>query len=184
MELTYRPLREADKRAICAWRYGGDCAIYELPPYETLKQEKREFMDPAAEKHYLGFFHGDMLVGYVNLREREGQTLVGVGVAPDLCGRGYGQAILEQVFRLSQERYPGKSLCLEVRVWNRRAIRCYHRAGFRIVGEPYQRVTPTGAGVVLLDDAGVSVRGGDRNGAHQKSRPGGRVPHRGDPGIQ
>ena len=147
MELTYRSLTEADKRAICAWRYGGDYAIYELPPYETLEQEKREFMDPAAEKHYLGFFHGDMLVGYVNLRERGDQALVGVGVAPDLCGRGYGQAILEQVFRLSQERYPGKPLCLEVRVWNRRAIRCYHRAGFRIEGEPYQRVTPTGPGL-------------------------------------
>lgn len=147
MELTYRPLTEADKRAICAWRYGGDCAVYELPPYETLEREKREFMDPAAERHYLGFFHGDTLVGYVNLRERGAYVLVGVGVSPDLCGRGYGRAILEQASRLSRERYPGKPLGLEVRVWNLRAIRCYRRAGFQLQGQPYQRVTPTGPGL-------------------------------------
>ena len=36
---------------------------------------------------------------------------------------------------------------LEVRTWNRRAVRCYEKAGFRIVGEPIRRTTSAGDGI-------------------------------------
>lgn len=35
---------------------------------------------------------------------------------------------------------------LEVRTWNTRAVRCYEKAGFRVVGEPVKRVTLSGEG--------------------------------------
>ena len=47
---------------------------------------------------------------------------------------------------LSQRLYPGKPMYLEVRTWNTRAVRCYEKAGFRVVGEPVNRVTLSGEG--------------------------------------
>lgn len=35
---------------------------------------------------------------------------------------------------------------LEVRTWNTRAVRCYEKAGFRVVGKPVKRVTLSGEG--------------------------------------
>ena len=32
------------------------------------------------------------------------------------------------------------------RTWNTRAVRCYEKAGFRVVGEPVKRVTLSGEG--------------------------------------
>jgi ribosomal-protein-alanine N-acetyltransferase len=47
---------------------------------------------------------------------------------------------------LSQRLYPGKPMYLEVRTWNTRAVRCYEKAGFRVVGEPVKRVMLSGEG--------------------------------------
>ena len=43
MNLTTRFPTEADQRTICAWRYDGDCAIYDLPPYEEMKRRETGF---------------------------------------------------------------------------------------------------------------------------------------------
>ena len=47
---------------------------------------------------------------------------------------------------LSRRLYPGKPIRLLVRTWNERAVRCYSRAGFRIIGEPVALTTPAGEG--------------------------------------
>lgn len=35
--MTGGPLTEDDKRELCAWRYEGAYALYNLPPYEELR---------------------------------------------------------------------------------------------------------------------------------------------------
>ena len=71
-------------------------------------------------------------------------VFIGIGVKPELCSRGYGQRILYETYQISKEVYPDKSLYLEVRTWNERAIRCYQKAGFEIVGEPFEQRTGSG----------------------------------------
>ena len=46
----------------------------------------------------------------------------------------------------SQNLYPGKTYYQEVCSWNRRAIRCYEKAGFVAQGEPFVQRTPIGEG--------------------------------------
>ena len=70
----------------------------------------------------------------------------GIGVNPDCCGKGYGQQMTRMAWEISQTLFPGKPMYLEVRTWNQRAIRCYEKAGFRIVGEPIQQTTSIGEG--------------------------------------
>lgn len=146
MELTYRHLTESDKRLICAWTYEGEYAIYNLPSYEEMAYKQSGFMNRAREKNYLAFLEGDVLVGFVNILEEETEVFIGIGVNPDLCGRHYGRAILMKAYEISKTRHPGKPLYLEVRTWNKRAIRCYECAGFRVDGQHFELTTGSGTG--------------------------------------
>lgn len=144
MELTNRFLTDTDKREICAWHYEGEYALYDLPPYEKMKAQGCAFFNPERERNYRGFFDGGKLVGFVNILEEEREVFIGIGVAPNLCGRGYGREMLLEAYGISKGKYPGKSLYLEVRTWNQRAVRCYQNAGFQIDGEPFEQVTQMG----------------------------------------
>ena len=145
--LIHHPLTEADKRAICAWDYPGEYALYNLPAYEEMRERQSGFCHPERAANFHGFSERETLVGFVNLLEEEKEVFVGIGVNPALCGRGYGQQILHQAWELCQSLYPGKPLYLEVRTWNARAIRCYEKAGFRIDGEAFEQVTGSGKGI-------------------------------------
>ena len=55
--------------------------------------------------------------------------------------------ICEEALELSRELYPGKTIYLEVRTWNSRAVKCYEKTGFSIDGEPIKQTTSIGEGV-------------------------------------
>lgn len=143
-KLTHGLLTEKEKRQICDWHYAGDYGIYDLPSYEEMKDRSMGFLNPEREGNFRGFWEGDSLVGYVNMREEEKEVFIGIGVAPELCGQGYGGEILKEAFCIAGKRYPGKPLYLLVRSWNKRAIRCYEKAGFVIAGDTLEKETPAG----------------------------------------
>lgn len=142
--LTHHILTDSEKRAICAWKYPGEYAVYDMPPYAVMSLWKMSFMNPAREKNFRAFYDGDILVGFVNIKEEDERVCIALGVHPDLCGRGYGRQMLKDACEIAKALYPEKSLYLEVRTWNRRAIRCYQKAGFAIEGEPYEMETLSG----------------------------------------
>ena len=37
--LSYHPIREDEKQAICEWVYDGEYSIYNLPSYEEMKEK-------------------------------------------------------------------------------------------------------------------------------------------------
>lgn len=145
-KLVYRNLTEEDKRQICAWKYEGKYAMYNLPAYEVMKGNQSGFMNPKSEKNYYAFLDENILVGFINILEEETEVFIGIGVNPDFCGKHYGQRMLLAAYEISKKLYPGKPLYLEVRVWNTRAVKCYEKAGFRIDGEPYELTTGIGNG--------------------------------------
>ena len=145
-QLKFRYLTEEDKRQICAWKYTGEYEIYNLPPYDMMRAQQTGFMNPKNAKNYFAFLDGDLLVGLVNIREKDTEDFIGVGVKPALCGRQYGRRMLEEAYHISKKLYPEKPLYLEVRTWNMRAVSCYLHAGFRIDGEPYEQTTEIGTG--------------------------------------
>ena len=143
--LAFHKTTEAEKHAICGWRYDGDYAFYNIPPYEEQIRTHRGFANP--KNNYYSFLDGDRLVGYINLMEEEAAVRFGIGVNPAFCDRGYGQRIAGKARELSLRLYPGKPVYLEVRTWNLRAVRCYEKAGFHIAGDPVQRTRPIGEGL-------------------------------------
>ena len=86
-------------------------------------------------------------MGYTNTVFKNSEVFIGVGLKPDMCGRGLGTEILSLACEKALEQYPGVKICLQVREWNTRAIKCYEKAGFEIAGEAFAMVTPSGEGL-------------------------------------
>ena len=145
--MTNRYLTEQDKKEICSWKYENEYSIYTLPSYEEIKKLQTGFMNLEKGNNYRAFLTDDQIVGYINLMEKETEVFIGIGVHPDCCGQGYGKKILDESIIISKELYPDKPLYLEVRTWNKRAIKCYQSAGFIIDGNAFERTTEIGKGI-------------------------------------
>ena len=140
--LEYHKTNECEKHLICGWKYDGEYAVYNNLPYEEQIKHHRGFGDP--KNNYYSFCEGTKLIAYINLIEKEREVFFGIGVAPEYCDQGYGTQICKFARIISKKLYPGKPVYLEVRTWNKRAVRCYEKAGFRIIGEPVSKKTPIG----------------------------------------
>lgn len=147
MTLHNHTITDEEAKLVCGWKYEGEYACYNQPPYEELEAKGAMFCDPLRRDNYRSYYDGDVLVGFTNLQENETEVFLGIGVQPDLCSKGYGTAIVKEACAISQRLYPNKPLYLVVRTWNKRAIRCYEKAGFVMEGEPFEINTYSGVGV-------------------------------------
>lgn len=144
--LTPYPMAEADKQVISAWHYPGEYAAYDLPPYDEQLRTGTCLCNPQRQGNYLVWREGETIVGFTNLLEEDCEVFLGIGVAPDLCGKGYGSQIAALAVEEAHRRFPGKPVYLEVRTWNTRAVRCYEKAGFLRSGGPFRQKTRMGEG--------------------------------------
>lgn len=142
--LHYHETTEDEKEEISRWKYDGQYSVYNLPSYEEMKQKNYGLANPG--NHFFSFYQKQCLVGYVNLRPEEEAVFFGIGVKPECCSQGYGQKITALAGILSETLFPGKSMYLEVRTWNQRAIECYKKAGFVIQGQEFIQITGAGEG--------------------------------------
>ena len=107
--------------------------------WDQMREKGLGFADSAKRLcDYCAFYDRDVLVGFSVLSDEADQVFLGVGVEPSHCSQGYGAAIVGMTVQTSWRRYPGKTLYLEVRTWNARAIRCYSSCGFVVTGEREQ----------------------------------------------
>ena len=146
MLISHR-LTEEEKKIICDWKYEGDYEIYNMPSYEEMLKKQWGFCNPRNEGKFKAYYDENKLVGFTNADEEEKEVFIGIGVNPNCCSNGYGQQMLQMLCKECGEKYPGKSLYLEVRTWNERAIACYKKAGFAISGEAYELETGLGKGM-------------------------------------
>lgn len=116
-EFQIRLMNEMDKVNICKWEYTGEYKIYNLPKYEQMKNEKMGFANPNR-----------------------------IGVHPNYCSCGIGAWTLNEAIKIKNRRYGKKQLYLEVRTWNKRAINCYKKVGFKIVKDSIEQQTYAGQG--------------------------------------
>ena len=135
---------EDEKRQICNWKYEGEFALYNTVSYEEMKQ--RNFGFGNSQMYVEAFYDHNELIGFCNLFNEDDEIFFGIGVNPHLCGKGYGKEMIEKMYSISQEIFPGKPLYLEVRTWNKRAVNCYKNAGFVIDGDIIHQKTSAGDG--------------------------------------
>lgn len=151
MNLSLQALTEPQCKEICTWRYPEPYANYNWSAWDALVAAEEEFADPTIrEAQYAAVVRsGDTqqstieLIGYVQYFPLAGVTRLGLGLRPDLCGLGLGQAVMEVILEEAFRRNPDNEIDLEVLVWNARAEKAYSKAGF-VRTDEYERMTPTG----------------------------------------
>jgi RimJ/RimL family protein N-acetyltransferase len=134
LRFILEPITPRDAQAISRWRYDGHPTSVD------------SLLDTRLLYHAVHDERGD-LVGYFCFGEdarvtagrrlgvygRETSLDVGLGMRPDLTGRGLGEEFVQAGLRFARENYSPPGFRLTVATFNRRAIRVYERAGFRAV---------------------------------------------------
>ncbi|MDF2964250.1 MAG: acetyltransferase, partial [Paenibacillus sp.] len=139
------PLTEAHCRDICTWSYPAPYDIYNWRPWEIMLSEQEEFADEdLREEQYRAVVDEDgHLSGFAQFFPITGVTRLGLGMRPDLCGRGHGVEFVRAIAAEAKRKAPANEIDLEVLSWNIRAFRVYEKAGF-VHTDTYDRMTPTG----------------------------------------
>jgi ribosomal-protein-alanine N-acetyltransferase len=131
-DLRIRPMTDPEAEAVAAWRYEEPYAFYDMSQDAG---DLRELLDPTSrrERGYHSALDPDgNLVGFLAFR-KEGDTVeVGLGLRPDLTGRGLGLDFLRAGLRFAEDSFSPRGFRLAVAAFNERAIRVYERAGFRV----------------------------------------------------
>ena len=142
--LQYHRTTESEKYEIGSWKYEGAYSIYDSTPYEDQRKSGKGLANPR--NNLFSFYDGEKLVGYINLFEEASEVFLGIAANPAFCNQGYGQKMTQAAYEIARELFWNKPLYLEVRTWNKRAVRCYEKAGFHIDGEAFTQKTAIGEG--------------------------------------
>ena len=137
MYYQLEPMTEDEAGAVLTWRYE--------PPYDVYNVETafadeavREFLRPEYAYHAIRTPEGE-LVGFccygpdarVPGGEYDEPALdVGIGLRPDLTGRGLGPRILDAVLDNGREKYAPAAFRTTVATFNERSRRLFEGAGF------------------------------------------------------
>ena len=130
MTFTVRPFRQADAEQIAQWHYEGQYAFYDM---ENDQDDLAELMDPLrwANTYYAVVDSEGSLVGFFCFHQ-EGLSLeIGLGMRPDLTGRGLGLSLLETGLEFARQCFSVRTWRLSVAAFNQRAIALYAKAGFK-----------------------------------------------------
>lgn len=138
MELTSHKMNIGLARQILSWKYE--------PPYELYNNEMNdESVSELLDNGYMAIKDGTgALVGFYCSGEaaqvpaggKEGAYLeqavdVGIGMHPDLTGKGNGSCFFGFVLNDLEKSSPGCIFRLTVASFNKRAIKLYENKGFR-----------------------------------------------------
>ena len=118
------PLQEADAAALDAWRYE--------PPYDFYDGEEDPVQNP--ERFFLVRDDAGDVLGFYYFEERADVVEIGLGLRPDLTGRGLGLQFFRDGVSFAKQTFGDKRVVLNVAAFNERAITVYRRAGFRETG--------------------------------------------------
>ena len=137
-----RQITAVDAARISRWRYPEPYATYNGDPASA-----HELLKPLYDYHAVTD-PDDALIGYfcfgVDATVPAGRRLglytpdaldVGLGMRPDLTGRGLGLDFVRAGLRFARETYDPPAFRLTVAAFNQRAIKVYKRAGFEPVRE-------------------------------------------------
>ena len=126
---TFARLSQQDAEVIAKWHYPEPYSFYD---WSADVDDLRELLDPALRGDAYWGVHdeGGELVGHFSFKPRGGALEIGLGLRPDLTGRGLGDAFLAAGLDFARRRFAPERFTLAVATFNKRAIKVYERAGF------------------------------------------------------
>lgn len=120
---------------VYSWRYEGAYSFYDM---SHNPEDFDEMVSPESrERFYAAFDASGALSGFFSfIDEGDSELTIGLGLRPDLTGRGLGERFVRSGLEFGRHRLGARRFRLSVVTFNRRAIRVYERAGFR-AGEKF-----------------------------------------------
>lgn len=112
------------------WKYEGEYAFYDMTADQ---QDYEEFIDEKKRNQhgYYEAYLNHVLVGFFCIIEQDNEIEIGLGLAPNYCGKGIGKIFLNSILTFIDQHYPKQhTLCLLVATFNQRAIKVYESCGF------------------------------------------------------
>lgn len=105
-----------------------------MPSYEECVEKNYSITRADKKDNYIVYILDGEVVFYSSIKVMENNELYfGVGLKPEYCGKGYSKFFLNDCIKEINNRYPGYKLFLEVRSWNKRAIKSYEAQGFKVI---------------------------------------------------
>ena len=122
-------MAQADAEAVARWRYPEPFSFYDWTADED---DLAELLDPGlrGEAYFAVKTDDGDLVGYFSFKPDGATLVVGLGLRPDLTGRGLGGSFLSAGLDFGRDRFHPEEFSLAVATFNERAIKVYERAGF------------------------------------------------------
>jgi RimJ/RimL family protein N-acetyltransferase len=124
MKLSIQPESAESFRQRATWRYE--------PPFDFYDGDVDPVLNP--ERFFEALARDGSLVGFYYFEEKGDALEIGLGLRPDLTGRGLGFDFFLAGLDFGRRRFRPARLILNVAAFNERAIRVYERAGFRETG--------------------------------------------------
>jgi RimJ/RimL family protein N-acetyltransferase len=113
-----------------------DFADYEQwhyqPPYDFYDSDQEPVLNP--ERYFAVHDDDDVLIGFLYFEPKGDVLEYGLGLRPDLTGKGLGLDFFRAGLEFGRELYRPSLIRLFVAAFNERAITVYEHAGFRETG--------------------------------------------------
>ncbi len=129
---------ESHADEVSGWRYPPPYDFYDLASDPA---DEAEMRDPGRRQHYRAVLaDGDDRLDAFWYFDWPGDGVeVGIGLRPELTGRGRGASFLSAQLGYAADNWHPTAFRLFVAAWNERAIRLYERFGFREIGRETRR---------------------------------------------
>ena len=132
------PMTQAEAEEVAAWRYPGEYAFYDADstpggPCRAAGSVRR------GDEYFAARGQDGSLEGFVQLEAAGDGVEIGLGLRPDLTGRGLGLDFTAAAIELAEHR-GAERIVLVVAAFNARAIRVYERAGFAETGRHIRHI--------------------------------------------
>jgi RimJ/RimL family protein N-acetyltransferase len=124
VRLTIEPASQATLRELERWRYE--------PPYDFYDGDEDTPNNP--ERYFETCDDEGALVGFFYFEPKGDALEIGLGLRPELTGRGLGLEFFRAGVEFGRRRFRPARIVLAVAAFNERAVTVYERAGFREVG--------------------------------------------------
>ena len=124
MSWRIKPADDAALAEMGTWKYA--------PPYEFYDGDAEPVNNP--ERFFFAYDDDGRSAGFYYFEPKGDVLEYGLGLRPELTGRGLGAEFFRAGLEFGRERYAPKLIRLYVAAFNTRAIKVYERAGFRETG--------------------------------------------------
>jgi len=125
VNIRVEPASAETQELLATWRYP--------PPYDFYDGDVDPVKNP--ERYFEARDDANELVGFYYFESKPPDLDYGLGLRPDLTGRGLGLEFFLTGLAFARERFRPRSVFLHVAEFNERARRVYERAGFRVVSK-------------------------------------------------